>query len=182
MAATRAPFTTACSPDSRSQTSVCDSAPSDNKQRRIPNNRSGICLEKISAPAPAPARASDQDTPRHATHDIRRSDRSGVASAALVPEPGHDDGLCTSGSACRQPELDDLQARRGLIDEMASGSSHEDPPPLYLHSGSGRSLARRVAPGDPNERAYPFRTAAGRPVRCSSDLVADSQLERNRER
>ena len=43
----------ACSPAWRSQTSVCGSAPSDHRQRRIPNNRSGVCLEKISAPAPA---------------------------------------------------------------------------------------------------------------------------------
>ena len=43
----------ACSPAWRSQTSVCGSAPSDHRQRRIPNSRSGVCLEKISAPAPA---------------------------------------------------------------------------------------------------------------------------------
>ena len=43
----------ACSPDWRSQTSVCGSAPSDHRQRRIPASRSGVCLEKISAPAPA---------------------------------------------------------------------------------------------------------------------------------
>ena len=39
--------------DWRSQTSVCASAPSDHKQRQIPNNKSGVCLEKITVPAPA---------------------------------------------------------------------------------------------------------------------------------
>jgi hypothetical protein len=43
----------ACNPDWRSQTSVLGSAPSDHRQRRIPASRSGVCLVKITAPAPA---------------------------------------------------------------------------------------------------------------------------------
>jgi hypothetical protein len=51
----------ACSPAWRSHTNVCGSPPSDHTQRRIPNNKSGICVEKISAPAPA------REYPRQAT-------------------------------------------------------------------------------------------------------------------
>ncbi len=43
----------ACSPDWRSQTSVWGSAPSDHRQRQMPNSRSGVCLENTTAPAPA---------------------------------------------------------------------------------------------------------------------------------
>jgi hypothetical protein len=41
------------SPDWRSQTSSLGRAPSDHRQRRTPASRSGVCLVKISAPAPA---------------------------------------------------------------------------------------------------------------------------------